>query len=46
MHKEDLLTLEQVNKLTELVELKFNIITAAVIEEADNIEELVVVVEL
>ena len=46
MHKQDLLTLEQVNKLTELVELKFNIITAAVTEEADNIEELVVVVEL
>ena len=33
---------EQVSKVTTLVELKVKIVTAAVIEEADNIEEVVV----
>lgn len=42
-HKREELTKELVNKATELVELKVNI--TAVIEVADNIEELVVVVK-
>ena len=47
VHKLEVLTFELADKLTELVELKVNIVTAAVIEEADNIEEeLVVMVEL
>ena len=43
VHKREELTKELVNKATELVELKVNI--TAVIEVADNIEELVVVVK-
>ena len=48
-HKREVLELnlverkqEQVSKVTTLVELKVKIVTAAVIEEADNIEEVTV----
>lgn len=48
-HKREVLELnlverkqEQVSKVTTLVELKVKIVTAAVIEEADNIVEVVV----
>jgi hypothetical protein len=48
-HKREVLELnlverkqEQVSKVTTLVELKVKIVTAAVIEEADNIEEVAV----
>ena len=48
-HKREVLELnlverkqEQVSKVTALVELKVKIVTAAVIEEADNIEEVAV----
>lgn len=48
-HKREVLELklverkqEQVSKVTTLVELKVKIVTATVIEEADNIEEVVV----